>query len=64
MRLKGRTLLSASWLVISAGVVITALNQNWPFRTALFPVIIGSAVFIMATAETLLSFIGKEEQHK
>jgi hypothetical protein len=48
-------------VVISAGVVITALNQKWPFRTALFPVVIGSAVFIMAAAETLLSIFGKEK---
>ena len=61
MRSSGRSLLSISWVIISAGVVITALSEKWPFRTALFPVVIGSAVFIMATAETLLSFFGKEE---
>jgi len=60
MRFNGRILLSLSWAVISAGVVITALNQKWPFRTALFPVIIGGAVFIMATAETAWSFWGKQ----
>ena len=60
MKFRPNGLLSLIWMFISAGIVITALSLNWPFRTALFPVIIGSAVFVMATTETLLCFFGKE----
>jgi uncharacterized BrkB/YihY/UPF0761 family membrane protein len=39
-------------------VVITALK--WPFRAALFPVIIGSLVFLMSAAELFLNLLGGE----
>src|SRR4030066_1895319 len=59
MRYSGAHLMSLCLMVISAGVVITALK--WPFRAALFPVIIGISVFFMAIAELLLSLFGKKE---
>lgn len=59
MRYSGKHLMSLCLMVISAGVVITALK--WPFRAALFPVIIGISVFFMAIAELLLNLFGKKE---
>ena len=59
MRYSGAHLMSLCLMVISAGVVITALK--WPFRAALFPVIIGISVFFMAIAELLLNLFGKKE---
>jgi len=59
MRYSGAHLMSLCLMVISAGVVITALK--WPFRAALFPVIIGISVFFMAIAELLLNLFGKNE---
>lgn len=59
MRFSGKHLMSLGLMVISAGVVITALK--WPLRAALFPIIIGVSVFFMAIAELLLSLFGKKE---
>ena len=44
---------------IAVGVVLTALQ--WPFRTALFPVTIGTSVFLMASIELLMSLFEKKE---
>ncbi len=60
MRYNGKHLMNLGLMVISAGVAITALK--WPFRAALFPVIIGISVFFMAIAELLLSLFGKKER--
>jgi len=43
--------------VIAAGVIITAIK--WPFKTALFPMVIGVSVFLMAGAEL---FLGLKER--
>ena len=59
MRYSGAHLMNLGLMVISAGVVSTALK--WPFRAALFPVIIGISVFFMAIAELLLNLFGKKE---
>jgi hypothetical protein len=54
---KGKVLMSLSLMVISAGVIITALK--WPLKAALFPVAIGISVFFMTIAEFWLSLSGK-----
>jgi len=60
MQFKPKGMLSLIWVLASAGVVISPLYLKWPFRTALFPLVIGSVVFVMALTETLLCFLGKE----
>jgi hypothetical protein len=50
--------------LIAAGVIITAIK--WPFKTALFPMVIGVSVFLMAGAELILSLTergGKATKH-
>jgi len=54
--------MSLSMTVISAWVAITALR--WPLKTALFPLVISIAVFLMTSVELLLSLFGKEEVAK
>ncbi len=46
-------------IVIAVGVVITAVK--WPFKTALFPVIVGVFLFFGSTADLLLNLLGKKE---
>lgn len=58
MRDKGRIFMSLSAMVIAAWIVITALK--WPLGTALFPVIIGIPVFLMAMGELLLTISEKK----
>jgi hypothetical protein len=59
VRYSGEVLMSFCLMVIAAGVVITSLN--WPFRAALFPVIVGISVFFLAMAELLFNLFGNEE---
>ena len=61
-RFNGSNLMSLSMTVISAWVAITALR--WPLKTALFPLVISIAVFLMTSVELLLSLFGKEEVAK
>ena len=58
IRYSGRHVMSFCLAAISVGVVITALK--WPFKTALFPVIIGASVFFLSLAELLMSLFEKE----
>jgi len=59
MRYGGKTLMSLGLLVIAAWVVIGALK--WPLRVALFPVVVGTLVFLMATGKLLLSLFERKE---
>ncbi len=61
-RFSGSNLMNLSMVVISAWVAMTALK--WPLKTALFPLVISISVFLMTTAELLLSLFGKEEGAK
>jgi len=54
--------MSTCMAAVSAGVVLTALK--WPFKTALFPVIIGGSVFALSFAELVLSLFEKEGAKK
>ncbi len=53
MRFSGRTWMSLGTMVIAAWAVIKALS--WPLTTALFPVVIGIPVFILAASELFSS---------
>jgi hypothetical protein len=59
MKYSGRALMSFCLVLIAIWVVITALK--WPFRAALFPVMIGSLVFLMSAAELFLNLLGGEK---
>lgn len=52
--------MSFSLAVISAWVIVSGLR--WPFKTALFPLIIGISVFLMAIANLLLNLSRKKER--
>jgi hypothetical protein len=54
-RYNGSNLLSLSLAAIGLGVVLTALQ--WPISTALFPIVVGSLVFIASMVELLLSLL-------
>jgi hypothetical protein len=62
IRFSGQHLMNLCMSTISAVVVIMALR--WPFKTALFPVVIGSCVFMMSFAELWLSLFEKEGAKK
>lgn len=59
MRYSGKALVIFCLWVMAIWVIISALK--WPPKTALFPLIIGIAVFLMALAELLFTLFGKEE---
>ena len=52
MRFSGRRIMSLCLMVIAVGVMITAVK--WPFKTALFPLIVSIFLFFGAMAEFLL----------
>ncbi len=59
MRASGRGFICLSLALIALWVVISALK--WPLRAALFPVVIGIPVFIMAMIEVYLDMFIKKE---
>ena len=59
MRYSGKHLMSLCLMVIAVGVMITAMK--WPFKTALFPVIVSIFLFFGAMADLLLNLFGKKE---
>jgi hypothetical protein len=58
VKYSGKALMSFCLVLIAIWVVMTALK--WPFRAALFPVIIGSLVFLMSAAELFLNLLRRE----
>lgn len=54
--------MSLCMVVIAAGVITTAVK--WPFKTALFPMIIGISAFLMTLAELLLSLFQREKRDR
>jgi len=62
IRFKGKHWMSVCMAVISAGVVLNAIK--WPFKTALFPAVIGISVFLMSITELVLSLFEKEGSAK
>ena len=62
MRLKGRAMMSFCVMLVGAGVVIQA--AQWPFKAALFPLIVGIPVFLLALIDFLLaSFEKSDKEH-
>ncbi len=59
MRVSGKHLMNLCMMVIAIGVMITAMK--WPFRTALFPLIVSSFLFFGALADFLLNLFGSKE---
>ncbi len=59
MRYSGKHWMNFALIVIAVGVVITAVK--WPFKTALFPVVVGVFLFFGSSADLLLNLLGKEE---
>jgi hypothetical protein len=59
MRLSGKLLMSLCFMVIGVVVMITAME--WPFRTALFPLIVSIFLFLGALADFLLNLFGSKK---
>lgn len=57
MRLSGRFVMSFGLVLLTGYMTISAMR--WPFRTALFPVLIGSFVFLMAFTDMMLLLLRK-----
>lgn len=62
MKVNGRILMSLCVAVVGMIVVIMALR--WPFKTALFPVIIAIPVVIMAVIELAMNLQGRKKAEK
>jgi len=62
VRYSGKNLMSFGLAVIALGVIFTA--RKWPLTTSLFPVVIGTIVFIVTMIELLLSLFGREDTGK
>ena len=62
IRFSGRHMMNLCISLISGYVAVTALK--WPFKTALFPVVMGTFVFLMSFGELLLSLVEKEGTKK
>jgi hypothetical protein len=62
MRLKGRAVMSLCIMLVGAGVVIQA--AQWPFKAALFPLIVGVPVFLLALVDFLLTSFEKEDKER
>ena len=59
MKFSGKLLMSLCLMVIAVGVMITAMK--WPFRTALFPMVVSVFLFLGAGADLLLNLFGSPE---
>jgi len=53
IKFSGQYVMTLCLAVISIGVVVSALR--WPFKTALFPVLIGGCAFLFSLAELSMS---------
>ena len=62
MKVNGRVLMSLCVAIVAVIVVLTSLK--WPFKTALFPIIIGIPVALMAVTEFMLSLQGRKKAEK
>ena len=57
MKLSGRAWMSLAIMFVAGGVIISAVG--WPFKTALFPIVVGIPLFILSTIQFLRSaFLG------
>jgi hypothetical protein len=58
MRLKAKYLMNLTLVIIAVGVIITALR--WPFKTALFPILVSLFLLMGAIADLLLNLFERE----
>jgi len=47
--------------LIGIGLVVIITSLKWPLKTALFPVVVGVPVILMAIADLLLNLFGREK---
>jgi hypothetical protein len=58
MKLSGKAWMSLAILFVGAGIIISALR--WPFKAALFPMVVGVPLFILSAIQFLKSaFLAK-----
>jgi hypothetical protein len=62
MKIKGRAIMSLSVAIVA--VIVAVMSLKWPFKTALFPVMIGIPVALMAVTELILSLRGQKKVEK
>jgi hypothetical protein len=62
MHLKGRAVMSFCIMLVGAGVVVQA--AQWPFKAALFPLIVGVPVFLLALVDFLLTAFEKGDKEQ
>lgn len=62
MKVSSKNAMNLSLMAIAVWVVLTAVK--WPFKTALFPVLIGIFLFLGGAADLLLSLFEKEKSGK
>jgi hypothetical protein len=53
----GKVIMTAAIVAVTGWMVLTA--WSWPFRAALFPLVVGIPVFVMAIIELGLTLLGK-----
>jgi hypothetical protein len=53
----GKVIMTAAIVAVTGWMVLTA--WSWPFRAALFPLVVGIPVFVMAVVELALTLLGK-----
>lgn len=62
IKFSGNNLMNLFMIAVSGAVILTA--RDWPFRAALFPMILGIAGTILAAVELLLSLFRADEGKK
>jgi hypothetical protein len=62
MKIKGRAIMSLSVAIVA--VIVAVMSLKWPFKTALFPVMIGIPVALMAVTELILSLRGQKKAER
>lgn len=60
MHITGKAVMSFCIMLVGGGVVITALK--WPFKTALFPMVVGIPLFILAVIDLCLNLFEKSDE--
>ncbi|HWP34031.1 MAG TPA: tripartite tricarboxylate transporter TctB family protein [Thermodesulfobacteriota bacterium] len=58
--LSASAIVSLAALGMAAWAVLSATLTSWPWKTALFPLVIGTPVLVLATVELVLSLLGVE----
>jgi ABC-type sugar transport system permease subunit len=62
MKLSGKAWMSLAIMFVGAGVIISAMH--WPFRAALFPMVVGIPLFILSTLQFLKSAVYEKGHSK